>query len=282
MALIEIDALSFGYAGRRVLEDVRLSINAGERIAILGGSGNGKTTLAQWLAGWLPTAALAATSGGVTCCGRAWGEWPLAERAAFVQFIGQVPAQQFSGRAFTVREEISFGPENLALAEGEVRQRTEEAIEACGLERLAERDPFTLSGGEQQRLILAAALAMKPRVLVLDEPMTNLDPAGCQEILQLLKELPRDVTLILLDASPRVAVELMSRFILLESGKIRLDGSAEEVLLAPATISALGLPPAAEAGILARECGAWSATVPIPLTVETAISAFQQVENARR
>jgi energy-coupling factor transport system ATP-binding protein len=281
-ALIEVTDLTFGYGAQAAIDRVSFTIKAGERVAILGANGSGKTTLAHWLAGWLPTPESQATQGKVTCRGRAWQDWPLAERASFVQYVGQIPSQQLSGQAFTVRDEIAFGPENLALPEMEVRQRTAECLAACGLEKLAARDPFTLSGGEQQRLVLAAALAMRPQVIVLDEPVTNLDPAGCSEVLRLLAALPASTTVVLLDSFPRVAVEIADRFLFLQNGRVSLDGPAAEVLLHPDAIASLGLPSAAEAAWLARESGAWNPGTPIPFSIEAAIAAFQQVENAAR
>lgn len=282
MALIEVTDLTFAYGAQAAIDSVSLTIEAGERVAILGANGSGKTTLAHWLAGWLPTQESEATRGKVTCRGRAWQDWPLAERASFVQYVGQIPSQQLSGQAFTVRDEIAFGPENLALPEIEVRKRTAECLAACGLEKLAARDPFTLSGGEQQRLVLAAALAMRPQVIVLDEPVTNLDPAGCGDVLQLLASLPASTTVVLLDSFPRVAVEIAERFLFLHNGRVSLDGTAAEVLLHPDAIASLGLPSAAEAAWLARESGAWNPAAPIPFSIEAAIAAFQQVENAAR
>lgn len=283
MALIEVTDLTFGYGSAPLaLDGVGISIEAGERVAILGANGSGKTTLAHWLAGWLPSQGSEATRGKVICRGRPWQDWPLAERASFVQYVGQIPSQQLSGQAFTVRDEIAFGPENLALPEAEVRERTAECLAACGLEKIASRDPFTLSGGEQQRLVLASALAMHPQLIVLDEPVTNLDPAGCREVLTLLDALPPSTTIILLDSFPRVAVQIARRFLFLNNGRILLDGPAGDVLLHPDAIASLGLPNAAEAAWLAKESGAWNPATPIPFSIEAAIAAFQQVENAAR
>lgn len=282
MALIEIADLTFSYGAHPAIDSISFSIEAGERVAILGANGSGKTTLAHWLAGWLPSHGAEATRGEVVCCGRAWQAWPLAERASFVQYVGQIPSQQLSGQAFTVRDEIAFGPENLALPETEVRERTARCLAACGLEKLESRDPFTLSGGEQQRLVLASALAMRPQVIVLDEPVTNLDPAGCSDVLHLLDSLPDSTTVIFLDSFPRVAVGIARRFLFLQNGRITLDGSATDVLLHPDAIATLGLPNASEAAWLAKESGAWNSATPIPFSIDSAIAAFRQVENAAR
>ena len=282
MALIQITDLTFGYGAHPAIDSISFTIEAGERVAILGANGSGKTTLAHWLAGWLPSQGSDATRGNVICRGRPWQDWPLAERASFVQYVGQIPSQQLSGQAFTVRDEIAFGPENLALPENDVRDRTAECLAACGLEKLAARDPFTLSGGEQQRLVLASALAMRPQVIILDEPVTNLDPAGRHDVLRLLDALPLSATVVLLDSFPAVALEIARHFLLLQNGRITLDGSPADVLLHPDAISSLGLPNAAEAAWLAKESSAWNPSVAIPFSIDAAIRAFQRVENAAR
>lgn len=199
MALIEVDHLTFGYDDHPVLEDVTLSVAPGEKLAILGGNGSGKSTLAQWIAGWLPRGTFAAKTGGVRIEGRPWAEMEDAERAGTVQFVGQVPMQQLSGFAFTVLDEIAFGPGNLQLPPDDIRARVDAAVETCNLSGLLDRDPFSLSGGEQQRLSIAAALAMQPRALVLDEPTGNFDPESRNALLAQMARLPEDIAIVWCD-----------------------------------------------------------------------------------
>jgi len=267
---LEVDGLAFG----TILDGITLSIERGERLAILGANGSGKTTLAHCLAGWLP-----ASRGHVTFDGRAWKDWPLPRRAAAVQLVGQLPVQQLSGREFTVRDEIAFGPGNLGLPVSEVSDRTAEALELCGLAHLADRDPFTLSGGEQQRTVLAAALAMKPQLLILDEPVTNLDPSASGHVVQLVSELPPHITVVWLDTSPKTALEFAGRFILLRNGKCVVDGLPRTVLFHPESLAAIGLPPVAEAARLAAEAGLWPDGLPYPLTLQEARASFQKVKH---
>ncbi len=267
MALLEVTDLAF----QLILEGITLSVECGERLAILGANGSGKTTLAQCLAGWLPV-----TQGKVTFEGREWKDWPLPQRASAVQLVGQLPVQQFSGREFTVCDEIAFGPGNLGLPVSEVLQRTKEALELCALTHLSNRDPFTLSGGEQQRAVIASALAMRPRLLILDEPVTNLDPSASEHVMQLLSELPHEITVVWLDTSPRIALEFARRFILLHKGRCVVDGSPREVLFHPESLETIGLPPPAEAARLADQAGLWPAGLPYPLTIEEARVSFEQ------
>lgn len=239
--MIEINDLYFAYGNTPVLDGVSFAIRPGERIAILGANGSGKSMLAHWLAGWL-TSANADASGTVLWQGRPWQDYSVAERAAAVQLVGQLPAQHLTGRAFTVAEEISFGPENLGLPVNEIIARRDRAIATCRLEALAHRAPFTLSGGEQQRLVIAAALALSPSVLILDEPFTNLDPESRDYLAGVLAALPDSVTLVILETNPDVALATAQHFLLLRDGRITVEGDARSVLLSPACTEVLGLP----------------------------------------
>jgi energy-coupling factor transporter ATP-binding protein EcfA2 len=284
LALIEVDDLVFRYpyAERPVLDGVSLQVAAGERVAVLGTNGSGKTTLARWIAGVLPDGALQAQRGAVRMDGRPWPEWSIADRAAAIQFVGQVPAQQLSGCAFTVYDELAFGPCNLALPAAEVRARVDEALEICNLRHLVARDPFTLSGGEQQRLSIGAALAMKPRVLVLDEPTSNLDPESRDAFIAQLDALPASLTVIVFEVALRPSMAIASRFVFFDGGRIVGDGSAHDVLGDARCIAALGETPVAAAAALLRAGGTWAATDPAPLTVADGITAFSEARRALR
>ena len=281
-ALIDVDGLHFRYpTGGPVLKGISLHIAAGERVAILAGGGGGKTTLARWLAGLLPEGIVAAQSGEVRLDGKSLSNWPAAERAAAVQYVGQVPAQQLSGAAFTVAEEIAFGPCNLGLPPADIRARVAETLAFCNLEALAQRDPFTLSGGEQQRLSIAAALAMRPRVLVLDEPTANLDPESRANLIAQLARLPAEVTIVVCEVALRPTLAIAQRFLLLHAGEIVADGSAHHVLANPTCIAALGMTPIARAAADIAAAGYWPANVPFPLTPMQGAAAFRLVERAR-
>ncbi|WP_336799153.1 ABC transporter ATP-binding protein [Kaistia sp. MMO-174] len=213
MALIEIRGLSAAFGDAPVLDQLDLSVEAGATLAVLGGNGSGKTTLARHLSGW-------SGSDAVRIDGRALAERSIAERASLIQYVGQVPGRHLSGRAFSVRDEIAFGPENLLLPREEIARRVEAALVRTRLVALAARDPFTLSGGEQQRLVLAAALAMEPEILVLDEPVSNLDPEARGEVLDILAELAGRVTLVWLDTSLALLRRLGGRQMRLEGGRL--------------------------------------------------------------
>jgi energy-coupling factor transporter ATP-binding protein EcfA2 len=274
--MIEVRDLHFSHGRKPVLNGIALSIKAGERVAILGGNGSGKSTLAHWLSGWL--APPAGSPDRVFWKGRPWRDYSICERAVAVQLVGQIPSQHLSGRAFTVSDEISFGPENLGWPVEEVIVRRDRALAACRLERLADRDPFTLSGGEQQRLVIAAALALNPALLILDEPFTNLDPESRAHLAAVLADLPPEVMLITFDTNPNTALLSASRFLLLHEGQIVADGDARTVLLADASVEALGLPAIARAFHESISGTEVPKDAFLPLTLGEAAALFRQEE----
>lgn len=214
----EFRDLSFAWPnGTGVFNRVNLTLEPGDRFALLGGNGSGKTTLGRCLAGRL------GCSGSIRCDGRPWAEYPRSAQAALVQSVAQQPHLQLSGRGLTVREEIAFGPENLGLSPSEIAGRVDEAMELLGLARLAHRDCRHLSGGETQRTVIAGALAMRPSLLVLDEPMTDLDAETRDALAAHLRTLPWDMAVVFLDVGWQAwMVDLVKGFLVLDRG--RLDG----------------------------------------------------------
>src|SRR5437763_5681603 len=181
---VEAAGLSFAYpGGRRVLTDVGFTIAAGESVGLVGPNGAGKTTLFLCLAGVLPVA-----PGHVRVCGL--DPAVPAARRQLPSRVGVV-FQNSDDQLFnaTVFDDVAFGPLNLGLPADEVRTRTAEALERVGLTGQEHRVPFHLSGGEKRRAALAGVLAMRPDVLLLDEPSIFLDPHGRRELIALLKGL---------------------------------------------------------------------------------------------
>ena len=211
---------------------VTLNVAPGERLSVLGGNGSGKSTLGRCLAGALEA------EGRMRWQGRDWASLSRAERASAVQLVGQRPYLQLSGRGQSLREEIAFGPENLGLPQAEIAQRVDEALAALGLTALADRDCRSLSGGETQRAILAGALAMRPALLILDEPMTDLDAESRAGLTQHLVSLPWDMAVIILDIGWHDWMAgMIQRHHILDQG--RLSGA-----LSTADLPQADLPPA--------------------------------------
>jgi energy-coupling factor transport system ATP-binding protein len=198
--------------------DVTLSIEEGEFIALLGQNGSGKTTLAKHLSGLLTP-----TQGQVFLRGRELRQVPLHELAQEVSYVFQNPDHQLF--ADTVEEEVAFGPRNIGLEPREVELRVDEALAAVGLSPMRKSDPFLLGRGERQRLAVAALLALRPRVLILDEPTTGLDYLEQRRMMELLRRLHREGrTIIIITHVSWVAAEYAERALLMTQGRLLWDG----------------------------------------------------------
>jgi len=190
-AIISVEGAAFRYRGSRgPVGPFSLTAHEGELTLVCGPSGCGKSTLARMLAGLIPHLYRGELTGRVTTLGRASHDVPLWQLSQTVGLVMQNPATQLL--ASTVAGEITFGLENLGLPGGQVKARLKEALERFGLSGLAGRDPRTLSGGEQQRLILAAVMARRPQALVLDEPLSMLDTTSALDALGHLDRLRQE------------------------------------------------------------------------------------------
>ncbi|HET59609.1 MAG TPA: ABC transporter ATP-binding protein [Chloroflexi bacterium] len=184
-----IEGLSFRYLRRDTfaIQDINLTVKAGEIILIAGASGCGKTTLARCINGLNPRSYKGEMKGSITICGTEIEKLPLVQISQMVGTVLQDPERQILGTK--VINEVAFGLENLALPREEIIARAEEAMGRLRISALKDRDTFSLSGGEKQKVALAGVLAMRPQVLMLDEPLASLDPASAHETLALVREL---------------------------------------------------------------------------------------------
>jgi len=225
---------------RVALREVNLEIEAGERIGILGPTGSGKSTLVQHLAGLLkPTAGRVLLEGTpIHSKGATARKLRLQVGLAF-----QYPEDQIFEQ--TVFREVAFGPRNLGLDEAEVAARVNWALEMVGLDpvAVAQRMPFTLSGGEMRRVALASILAMRPRVLILDEPTAGQDPQGRRALLDKVGAWQREtnMTLIVVSHALEDLARLVERVIALREGRVVADGPTRQVLSDVKLLRAIGL-----------------------------------------
>lgn len=187
--LLEIADLTFRYqrATEPAIRDVNFSLSPGEVLLVAGPSGCGKSTLIRAINGLIPHAYRGELTGSVRLLGRSTTELRLREIALTVGTLLQDPAKQIVGS--TVEAELAFGPENLAWSPAEIRRRIAEVIAEAGIEGLAGRETFALSGGERQLLAMAGALMLRPKLYVVDEPLANLDPATALRLLASLRSL---------------------------------------------------------------------------------------------
>jgi cobalt/nickel transport system ATP-binding protein len=219
---LEVADLAFAYPdGSPALRGFDLVVLPGERVALLGPNGAGKTTLALHLNG-IHTA----ERGRVVVSGTELGPRSLREIRRRVGLVFQDPDDQLFMP--TVREDVAFGPANLGLRGDELAARVAEALTAVDGVHLADRAPHHLSGGERRRVALATVLAMRPDLLVLDEPTSNLDPASRRELVEVLRTLP--VTQLVITHDLPFALELCPRTVIVNGGRVVADGATGSVL----------------------------------------------------
>jgi energy-coupling factor transport system ATP-binding protein len=232
--VIEVRGLTYRYPNteRDVLRGIDLSIGEGEVVGVVGANGAGKSTLCYALSGFVPHFFGGTLAGQVTVAGHDVPRTPVGELASDIGLVFHNPFNQISGARFTVLEEVAFGLENMGVPADEMRVRAEAALAATGLTDLAERSPFALSGGEQQRLAIAAVIAMQPNVLVFDEPTSQLDPAGTRAVFEVLRRLARErrATIVVVEHKLGWLAASVDRLLALHEGKLVADGPPREVL----------------------------------------------------
>jgi len=217
--------VSFAYLGaaRASLRHVDLSVAPGEVVLITGASGCGKSTLALALAGLIPSRVHGELRGQVSFGDRVLSGLPPHEASQLVGLVFQNPNQQLINQ--TVQSEVAFGPENLALPHREIAARVDWCLEVTGMAGMRQAAVVTLSGGQKQRTAIAATLAMRPAILVLDEPLSDLDPVGAQEVLATLRRLASagDTGIMVIEHRVDEVAPWADRVVLMDDGRIILD-----------------------------------------------------------
>ncbi len=227
---LEVTGLAFAYpGGTQALFGVDLSIGRGERVALLGPNGAGKTTLVLHLNGVHD-----AQAGWVRVGGLPVVKEHLREIRRRVGIVFQDPDDQLFMP--TVRDDVAFGPANLGLRGDELDERVSEALAAVGMEDVTDRAPHHLSFGQRRRVAVATVLAMRPEILVLDEPSSNLDPAGRRELADILLSL--GITMFMVTHDLPYALQLCPRSLVMNEGRIVADGATREILADQALMAA--------------------------------------------
>jgi energy-coupling factor transporter ATP-binding protein EcfA2 len=239
--MIQVDNLAVKYGSQTVLHDVSLTVKRGEFVLVSGPSGCGKSTLVLCLAGLIPQALPANLTGQVRVNGLDTRTHPLPALARHVGVVFQNPATQLFNA--TVEEEVAFAPRNLNLPGDEIEARVRRSLVATGIEHLCKRSVRALSGGEQQRVAVAAVLALSPTVLILDEPTANLDWNGVRQITATLARLHQEegLTVILIEHRLAAVASLATRVVLMDEGRIVDDGPPDTVLTNKPRLASLGL-----------------------------------------
>ena len=260
MAEIRTEGLTHVYSAgtpfeQTAIEDVSLTIPAGQLAAVIGHTGSGKSTFIQHL-----DALLQPTRGRVLLDGEDINRDKYARRDVKwkVGLVFQYPEYQLFEE--TVYRDIAFGPRNMKLSEGEIDERVREAARFTGVdEALFERSPLELSGGQKRRIAIAGVIAMRPEVLILDEPTAGLDPAGCAQLLGNIRRYREESgsTVLLVSHSMDEVAKLAERIIVFDRGHVALDGTPAEVFAQAGRLTEIGLnvPRAAEIAAALRRRG---------------------------
>ncbi len=227
MAIVEAKEISYSYRSENsitpALSGVSLSVGKGEFVAVIGHNGSGKSTFAKHInALFLPD------SGSVTVAGMITSDearvWDIRRTAGMVF---QNPDNQLV--ATIVEEDVAFGPENIGVPTEQIRQRVDQALEEVGMEEFKDRAPHMLSGGQKQRVAIAGVLAMRPDIIVFDEPTAMLDPEGRTEVLQAIRKLhAQGKTILLITHNMEEALEA-DRVVIMTGGQVTLSGTPQEV-----------------------------------------------------
>ena len=262
-----------------VLKGINLTFNSKEFVLLIGPSGCGKTTLINTINGLIPHTIRGIRKGEVLIEGVDVKDMELREVSTKVGTVFQDPETQFF--TLTVLDELAFGPENLKMPVEEIEKRIDFAVKATGIENLLEKDISSLSGGQKQRVAIASVLTMKPKILILDEPTTNLDPRGAAEVLRTIRKLrdETDMLIILIEHRLEEVSKYADRVIVMNDGQILADGDPRKVYSNPQILYNLGIRPpwSAEVSIKLKELGLLPKDTPVAISPEEAAEQLRSL-----
>jgi len=276
--IIEVDHYSFAYEGtdKKVLDDVCFSVEEGDFVGIVGRNKAGKTTLCQSMVGILPFVMGGNWDGGIIVDGVNLNDTKGQNASSVIGIIFQDAESQFTQE--TVEDEMAFAMCNFGYPRELMRERVLFAAEACGLKDMLGRSPFKLSGGQQQRLAIACVLALQPRVIILDESTSQLDPIGRSEVFKLVTELhAKGTTVIMVDHNIENIAEYAEKVIVMDEGKVVAYGDVQEVFSQKKLLNEhmVRIPQVTEAALLMREQVEGEK---VPIELEGAKAAFRSLK----
>src|SRR5512138_3529444 len=279
MAIVNFKNVTYKYplTDSPALQDINLQVNEGEFVAVIGPNGAGKSTLCYTIAGFVPHFFKGEITGLVEVAGNDSSKSNLHEWVLNVGLAFQNPFNQISGAKYTVFEEIAFGLENIGVPREEMKPRVEDALKLTGISDLADRSPYSLSGGQQQRVALTSILVMQPKVLVLDEPTSQMDPIGTREVFSVIRTLAEQgMTVVLVEHKVEWIAEFADRVIALHQGEILLEGTPSEVLTSDILDGkGFGISRYTSVAREARKMGLWKKEK-LPVTLDEAAEGFSQ------
>ena len=233
MGYFKIENVNYKYPleEKQALKNINIEIKKGEFWAVIGKNGSGKTTFCNMLRRFVPDFYKGELTGKIMLEDKELKDYSQKELVQKIGFVFQNPFTQISGVKDTVFEEIAYGLENLGLKKEEIIFKVEKILKLLEIEKLRDRNPYDLSGGQKQRVALASIIAMDPDILVIDEPTSQLDPKGTEDIFKIINLMANEgKTIILVEHKLELIAEYAQNILVLDKGEIILSGKAEEVL----------------------------------------------------
>ena len=279
MAVIEAKDVTYMYpnASKPAVQQISLKIEKGEFVILTGPSGCGKTTLCRCFNGLIPHFYQGQLEGEIQVVGLDVADHPIHELALHVGLVFQNPENQLF--ALSVEKDVAFGLENLGVPREEMQKKVNWALETAGIYNLRERAPHELSGGQQQRVAIASIIAMRPEIMVLDEPTSFLDPLGAQKIFEVISELNKSLgmTVILVEHRLDLAARYANHVVIMDKGKVVLDGDPRAVLGSQkARLLGVGIPKATRLYQILKEKN-WFNASEVPVTTKEIVKLLREV-----
>jgi len=279
LAVIEAKDVTYMYpnASKPAVQQISLKIEKGEFVILTGPSGCGKTTLCKCFNGLIPHFYQGQLEGEIQVVGLDVADHPIHELALHVGLVFQNPENQLF--ALSVEKDVAFGLENLGVPREEMQKKVNWALETAGIYNLRERAPHELSGGQQQRVAIASIIAMRPEIMVLDEPTSFLDPLGAQKIFEVISELNKSLgmTVILVEHRLDLAARYANHVVVMDKGKVVLDGDPRAVLGSQkARLLGVGIPKATRLYQILKEKN-WFNASEVPVTTKEMVKLLREV-----
>lgn len=277
MSVITVENLRYRYphAKELALDGLDFSVEKGEFIGIIGENGAGKSTLSQAIMGLVPQFYKGAYGGKVMVDGMEAGKTPVAQLCGHVGLVFQNPFNQLSGAKDNVYEEVAFGMQNLGVPAEEMKNRVEEALKLLDIWQYRDRNPFDLSGGQMQRVAIASVLVMRPDVMILDEPTSQLDPEGSDEVFKAVETLTGSgITILMIEQKIEKLAAYCDRILLLHKGK-QIAFDTPQKVFSMSDLNDYGI----QAPAFTRICKAEGVTLAdgtYPVTVEEAAGVLRE------
>lgn len=278
--IIKVENLTYAYPTSKdfVLKNISFTVNKGEVLAVIGPNGAGKSTLLKALNGLVPHFYGGKYGGRVIVSGFEVLNTPISKMSTKVGFVFQDPEDQISGLALTVWEEVAFGLMMLGYPREEIDKRVKEAIDYVGLTGLEKRSPFELSGGQMQRLAIATVLALRPEVIVMDEPTAQLDPLGKYEVLSVIEKLAESgSTIVLAEHEIEEVVYFADKMLLLDKGEAVAYGDTRKVVTMVEELKRRGVDPPSVTELTSLLKEKTGVDVALPVTLEEAVKIYSEL-----